>query len=262
MIQETRIDEMTQGTREWKPNNENCLKGCKGNCRYCYAKKKAKQYKRTTDETWPIMIPNGRYHRPVKFLEGGVMFPTTHDLHYENLHIWGEFLRELLIAGNEVLIVSKPEFASIVWICTSFNRPGWKERIEFRFTIGTDNDEKRKFWEPGASPIDERIKCLKFAYDLGFKTSVSMEPMIDYFPEILVKKIDQWVSGTIWIGIMNHMSVNDFTKEELSWYGEMQTINSKEHVQIVYDRLKMHPKIRWKDSIRELLNLGANLNEL
>ena len=33
--------------------------------------------------------------------------------------------------------------------------------------------------EPGASYLEERFKCLRFAYENGFETSISFEPMLD-----------------------------------------------------------------------------------
>ena len=32
------MDNTKTGTREWAEHNENCIKGCRNNCRYCYAK--------------------------------------------------------------------------------------------------------------------------------------------------------------------------------------------------------------------------------
>ncbi|MDD2246400.1 MAG: hypothetical protein PHC39_04880 [Proteiniphilum sp.] len=245
---------MTSGTKEWKPNNENSIEGCKNNCKYCYAGKSADRYKRIPRECWHIMRPNKRSQRPVRKLKGGVMFPTTHDLHIEHSDWWLPFLTNLLKAGNDVLIVSKPQPAAIKLICDTF--PRFKDNIEFRFTIGTYDDENRKYWEPGAPSIPERIQALRDAYFYGYKTSISMEPLIDKHPETLIRVIDEYVTETIWIGTMNHMSIRDFQNgRELCWYDEMLNINSKENIQRIYDLLHANPKIRWKDSIQKLLGV-------
>ena len=115
---------MTIGTKQWAPVNENCIEGCKNDCVYCYAKKSAIRYKRRTAETWHLMNPNLRSKRPIKKHKGRVMFPTTHDLHIEHVDWWLPFLKGLLEKGNEVLIVSKPQFEAI-------------EKIVFDQFIGT-----------------------------------------------------------------------------------------------------------------------------
>ena len=64
---------------------------------------------------------------------GVVMFPTTHDLTPEVLPVALTVLRNLLAAGNQVLIVSKPHRAVIRTICRECN--GCKKQIQFRSTI-------------------------------------------------------------------------------------------------------------------------------
>jgi len=40
------------GTTEWATHNENCINGCSHDCKYCYSKSMAIQYKRKTPENW------------------------------------------------------------------------------------------------------------------------------------------------------------------------------------------------------------------
>lgn len=246
---------MTVGTREWALFNENSIYNCYGDCRYCYAKGMAIRFKRATKENWHEERPRNRDLSKIHKVNGWIMFPTTHDLHYIHRDWWMPFLTELLAKGNNVLIVSKPEYESIKYICMNLYQ--FVNQIEFRFTIGSDDDEVRKFWEPGAPAFSERIDALKFAHGQGYKTSVSMEPLLTTYPEVLIRQIDPYVTGTIWIGIMNHMSAKDFDfdKGEKYWYNEMQELNSYENIYRIYQDLKNNPKIRWKDSVRELLRL-------
>ena len=244
----------TSGTKEWRPNNENCIEGCSNDCKYCYGKKNAIRFGRRDSGTWKIMRPNARSKHPVKFREGGVMFPTTHDLHIIHVDWWGPFLRQLLERGNDVLIVSKPEFEAIQWICD--NCKEHKHQIEFRFTIGSIDDYVLKFWEPGAPGIKERFRALTYAFDHGYKTSVSMEPLLDKDPASLITLIRPWVSETIWIGTMNHMRQSDFTITELHWYSQMLEINSKENMQKIWEANRDNKQIRWKDSVQKLLGIS------
>ena len=56
---------------------------------------------------------------------------------------------------------------------------------------------------------------------------------------------------------MNHMKRSDFAENEENWYNRMVMINSIYNIRLVYEENKNNPKIRWKDTIRDLLKLGA-----
>ena len=182
------------------------------------------------------------------------MFPTTHDLHYQYRNCWFPFLKEMLENGNDVLIVSKPEFAAIEYIDKNLFK--FQDQIEFRFSIGTNDETSRQFWEPGAPSIQERIKCLNYVYEAGYHNSVSMEPLLMHNPAPMIKILERRVTGDIWIGLMNYLRISDFTPDELIWYNrQVNSINSKTNIQEIYNILKDNPKIRWKDSVRELLGI-------
>ena len=249
------------GTREWMPHSENCMLGCENDCRYCYAGLRAARFKQRDRKDWHIMEPNlRRLNRPVNYLEGGVMFPTSHDLHMKYVNFWSPFLTDLLNVGNRILIVSKPRLDVIRFICDNFTTK--KNQIEFRFTIGTISEIARQFWEPGAPPIGERIQALRYAYERGYKTSVSMEPLLERDPRNLIAFVEPWISedGTIWIGTMNHITNQMFpaVPESRKFYERQILINSRENMQRVYDSLQGIPKIRWKDSVQELLGISQN----
>lgn len=211
------------------------------------------RFKRRTKENWHEMKYNSKCESHIRLHKGRIMFPTAHDLHIEHYDWWMPFLKGLLEKGNEVLIVTKPQFAAVHAICRQCYK--YANQIEFRFTIGTDDEESRKYWEPEAPIIHERIQALRFAFETGYKTSVSMEPLLTRTPGILINKVYPFVTGTIWIGLMNHMSIHDFADQNLYWYGEMKSINSYRNIKNIYDQYKDDPKIRWKDSIRDLLKV-------
>ena len=82
-----------------------------------------------------------------------------------------------------------------------------------------------------------------------------MEPLLTKNPSEVINAIHNLVTETIWIGCMNHMSASDFTDDTMGWYDSMKKINSYDNIKRIYDELKDNPKIRWKDSIRDLLVL-------
>jgi DNA repair photolyase len=180
------------------------------------------------------------------------MFPTTHDLHYEHVSWWGPFLRDLLERGNDVLIVSKPEYRAIHYICENFQN--FRDKIEFRFTIGTNDDKTAAYWEPGAPSPSDRFVCIARARAMGYKVSISMEPLLIEQPKEMIDDLLMgWIDGEIWIGCMNHYAFNPEIPEE----ARQIKIQSRENMQKVYESLKDNPQIRWKDSVQELLNITS-----
>jgi len=250
------VSEMTKkrltGTKQWAPISKNCCLGCLNDCRYCYAKLIAILYKRATKDNRDMRY-NPNCEREIRKYKGRIMFPTAHDLHIEHKEWWMPFLTGLLKEGNDILIVSKPQFEAIYHICKNLSE--YLSQIEFRFTIGTYYDKTRKFWEPHAPSIHDRVAALHCAGFEGFRTSVSIEPLLDRDPTLLIRMVDPFVTETIWIGMMNHMERLNFTEEELPWYHDIQHINSLANIQDIYSIYKDHPKIRWKDSIEKMLGL-------
>ena len=53
--------------------------------------------------------------------------------------------------------------------------------VHFGVTCSFSDDEKRKEWEPNASSVDDRIRLLSEAHEMGIFTWVSMEPVV--FPD-------------------------------------------------------------------------------
>lgn len=76
---------------------------------------------------------------------------------------------------------------------------------ELGFTISFLDDKLRKRWEPGAASIEDRLAMLKKAHDVGIRTWVSLEPVIDPEQALAVIRealphVDYWK-----VGKLNHM---------------------------------------------------------
>jgi DNA repair photolyase len=138
------------GVAEWASHSVNLINGCRHECRYCYAAFNAcDRYHRIPRSQWPQpVVRDHDVRKRRQKMEGRVMFPTTHDITPEELGPCLTVLGKLLAAGNEVLIVSKPHLACIQAICDQF--ADHRSQILFRFTIGADNDDLLRYWEPGA----------------------------------------------------------------------------------------------------------------
>ena len=192
------------GTKEWADTNFNITNGCRNACLYCYAAEMADRFKRKTRAEWlHEELTTHAFIATYPKKNGVVMFPTAHDITPFNLHTYVRVAKLMLAAGNQLLIVSKPQLVCVKVLITEL--APWKDQILFRFTIGSLDAETTYFWEPGASSPQERLTCLQAAYEADFKTSVSIEPMLQGAHEavLVVDAVRVFVTETIWIGKMN-----------------------------------------------------------
>ena len=246
------------GTREWSDVSLNAGTGCENQCLYCYARYNACQrWKRTTVEAHKVFVPNNkRIDANAKKESGVIMFPTQHDITPANIGQCMTLIRKNLDVGNKMLIVSKPHFECIRMMCLAYEQ--YKELIEFRFTIGSIQDDVLKFWEPNAPGFEERINCLKFANVSDFKTSVSSEPYLDAFPLHNYIACIEWITESFWIGKMNKIDQRcDFSGVSSEDYDKYVTplkkIQSDSFVKSMYDIAKGYDKIEWKESVRKVI---------
>jgi DNA repair photolyase len=133
-----------------------------------------------------------------------------------------------------------------------------RDQIVFRFTIGADSDEVLGYWEPHAPTFQERLASLSYAWEEQFATSVSIEPMLDRTNIIrLVDTIYSFVSDTIWIGKMNAIGkrVAVVTDEDRQQVAQIVAGQTDEEIKKVYLALKDNPKVRWKESIKQVVGL-------
>ena len=248
------------GFKDWAVHSVNCCTGCSNNCRYCYARGMAIRFKRTTAEQWPLeRVRQKDVEMRRKLYTGRVMFPSAHDITPGNFEACMTVLNKLTGAGNQVLIVSKPRFGSIRQICQQFRQD--RDKIMFRFTIGSPNDAILRFWEPGAPSFAERLDSLAYAFEAGYQTSVSIEPMLDYEGVIdLILAVDPLVTNAIWLGKMNHIKKNlviDSAEMEAA-VRRIESGQTKERIMVLYEVLRDNPKIKWKSCIKRLLGLPPN----
>lgn len=239
------------GTKEWATSNVNLLFGCSHNCKYCYAKKMAIRFGRKDENTWKIMELNDkRLNCNYKKRRGRIMFPSSHDIVPEYKNECLMVLEKLLNSDNSVLITSKPHFNVIQDLCDKFTN--FKDLIQFRFTITSINNNILKFWEEGAPLFEERLNSLKYAYNMRFKTSVSIEPFLDKNPIPLVEKIYPYVSETIWIGKMNYINKDHIKPSENFYYKKVRENFTYSNIQNIIEKLNRNIKIRYKDSIKKM----------
>lgn len=253
------------GTSEWAAHNANILLGCQHDCRYCYAKAMAIRFARATPESWSTPKLNAKAFAARRGKRvGTTMFPTTHDIHPDNLKECLDYLQRLLAVGNSVLVVTKPHKECIDRLTAEL--ADYKTQILFRFTIGSPRSEILKFWEPGAPSFEERRDALILAHLRGFQTSISSEPMLDDLEGMthLFLATKPYLTNSIWMGKANdliaRLSFNgqrgiDMAPEVMKRAHCLIDYWTDDKVKALYKALKSEPLIRWKESIKKVVGL-------
>jgi len=259
IIKSIKTKKKSTENRQWAEKYENLISGCAHNCKYCYAKASAVHYKQNTSDNWKNEVVRNSDLLKKGFRKRNelIMFPSSHDITPEHLNECMTFLYHILKPGNKVLIVTKPHLICIKAICDYFKE--YKENILFRFTIGSADSNILKFWEPNAPDFDERLESLKYAFNAGYQTSVSCEPMLDDGIDRVIELVLAYVTETIWIGKPNklneRLSMNGFKNDQVTMDGAsiLKEIFPDDFVLELCERYKDNSKIRWKDSIKKVV---------
>ena len=245
------------GAYEWATSTVNFLHGCRHGCKYCYARAMAARFRTKEAAYWNSeQVRDSVLLKGYSRRDGTVMFPSAHDLQIEHMDIITVILTRLLQAGNRVLVVSKPHVAVIKQLCALFS--AYRNKILFRFSIGSVDSHELSFWEPGAPSYEERLSCLKYAHSKGFSTSVSCEPMLDAHPDKVIQEVLPFVTDAVWLGKANFLlsrlranRVDDpLTVDRAE---DLMIAHSAEFISNLYRQYKNNPAIRWKDSIKKVL---------
>jgi len=218
----------------------------------------AKRFGRCTEETWKEMeINRSVLDRKFRKYNGRVMFPSSHDIVDvpEIKEACFIVIDKLLKAGNELLITTKPKLSITKEIIKHFYY--FKGLLQFRFTITSLDNQLLSFWEPNAPSYEERFEALKCAYKSGFKTSVSVEPFLDYTPQTLVYALSPYITESIWLGPMNYIPQNGISREDEQQYVEIRKRYEISHLKHIYEEIKDFPLIRFKDSMTNRLNMAG-----
>ena len=147
--------------------------------------------------------------------------------------------------GNDVLIVSKAYptiFSRLFVLCEKY-----KNQIEFRFSI-TSSDYKISLEYETNAPIPiHRLWNVAESYKQGYKTSVSIEPMLE-LPYEIVDRFSRF-NIYIWIGCATNYSDNYLKK-----------LYKKENLLQIYNLYKDNPKIKFKDSFMKKIKIDDLTN--
>jgi pyruvate-formate lyase-activating enzyme len=259
------------GTREWAEHSVNVCLGCSHGCLYCYAADMASRFARRGRDAWDgVEQVNWAKVDELKGkrFKGRVMFPTTHDWTAGSSEACAAALAHLLEAGNDVLVVTKGGARVALEVAKTAVKHITVEGVnpEMRFSITCVDSRVARFWEPGAPEPFARLAGLRRACELGLPTSVSIEPMLEPHRAVeLVDTVDVYCQssclgrgGEIWIGKANQLA------RRTAWargrvdgiegaVRQLEAGQTDDQVMRVYEQLRGHTKVRWKDSYAEVI---------
>lgn len=257
----TFVQNYTNGHAQWACFSYNIIDShtrCRNDCIYCYMKPMNSRFKRGQDMEDLFVNDEKRikkgWTKAVGDKSKTYMFPSSHDIFPEMVDSYIEVAIKMVKAGHRVLCVSKPRIECIEKISEKMEK--YKNSFSFRFTISSDDDQILSIWEPNAPKFDERLMCLKLAFDKKYETSVSMEPFLSD-PRSVIPKIMPYITGSIWIGIMTSRDyfyplVDDTETERLD------SIYNGQYLRDLIDELKNNLRIFWKNSVMKIC-LGYNV---
>ncbi len=111
--------------------------------------------------------------------------------------------------------------------------------------------------------ITMKKKTLVYAFETGYQTSISCEPMLDDKIDKVIEDLSQYVTDAIWLGKMN------FAIRRLRTNGHLDAENQAAAEQLLewqndaaikqlYNKYKDNPQIKWKESIKKVVGLEVS----
>jgi DNA repair photolyase len=199
------IYEPKGAAREYAPLAVNLYRGCTHGCRYCYV---------------PAILRMDREEFHARAAPRGVLVQLQRDA--KRLYEAGDKRRVHLCftcdpfpPGNGSTTREALRILGTWWTPVSLlTKAGASALHGLDVLTGMDahlgtslvwsDDERRKEWEPGAAPVDDRLELLRQAKLRGIPTWASVEPVID--PVEALKAIDLLmpVADVIKVGRWNH----------------------------------------------------------
>lgn len=244
---------MLTNTKQWARYTINLFTGkCKNGCIYCYRNADIARFKQSPE----MVIKTEFLTKDFRKRNDLTMYPSSHDIRFEDIQEHIVFLKNFLRTGSPILLVTKPNYYCISTLCEELE--AFKSQIEFRFTIGSDNNEVLRFYEPNTSLFSNRLFSLRLAFLKGYKTSISIEPMLDQYPDRVIQEVLPYVTESIWIGKLNLAKVRlTLNGHADKWPQVQELVNWQANDQNILElvqRLSKYPKIKWKDSIQKVID--------
>ncbi|MFA7219151.1 MAG: radical SAM protein [Synergistaceae bacterium] len=188
---------------EYSPLACDLYKGCKNGCKYCYGAS-TEVFDNMCETLVPIPNALSKLEADAKRLAGDpreILFSFSSDPYFseessnltrEALEICAKYnLRAQILTKGGMKVSRDFDFLR-------------KNNYRFGSTIIFKDEKLREEWEPYAPSIEDRIKAVKMANEMGIYTWVSVEPVIN--PDSALELIESLIGFVdLWkIGKLNH----------------------------------------------------------
>jgi DNA repair photolyase len=171
----------------------NCYTGCAFNCRYCYASLFMRRYSGHA-EPWGAFVdvkinaPEVLARQVKKAKRGVVWLSSVCDAYQplEETYLLTRRCLEILAAAD---FPAQVQTKSVLVLCDIDVFKKFRE-IKVGFSIATRDERTARLFEPGASPVGERIRALGALKEAGVRTFAFVGPILPGDPEALVESLD------------------------------------------------------------------------
>lgn len=185
----------------------NCYTGCQVNCRYCYARLFIPRYSGHS-EPWGSFVdvkvnaPEVLAKQVLRAKKGIVWLSSVCDC-YQPLEAKYKLTRQCLeiLAKHQFPVQVQSKSILLLRDQDIFKK---FEAVEVGFTITTDDERIARLFEPGASPVSERIQALGILKSNGIRTFAFVGPILPGNPEKLVALLEGKIDKVL-IDRMNYL---------------------------------------------------------
>jgi DNA repair photolyase len=165
---------------EYSPLACNLAVGCTHNCRYCYGPGAFRVDPNKWNEPRFKADVVSKYRKDAAKLINDpreILFSFASDpyMNQQSADIMKQILPIAEQCRHRVQVLTKNPRLALDASAAILKRNDWKLGTTLIFL----SEKLREEWEPGAPTIEERFRALKEAHDLGIKTWVSIEPVVD-----------------------------------------------------------------------------------
>lgn len=185
----------------------NAYTGCQVNCRYCYARLFMRRYSGHS-EPWGAFVdvkvnaPDILRKQVIRAKKGTVWLSSVCDPYQpleEKYRLTRQCLAILAEAGFPVNIQTK-----MTLVLRDLDIIEKFKEVEVGMTLTTGDEGIRRMFEPGASPVAERIAALERIHSRGIKTFAFIGPLLPGGPEGLISALSGKVNRIL-VDRMNYM---------------------------------------------------------
>jgi len=186
----------------------NHYEGCQHGCKYCYARMIKKKPYQVWVKARPVANAISLLKKELPVLRNEIKevylcFSCDPYMPLERKTQLTQRIIKILMENDVAFsILTKSDL-----VLRDLNLLSNYDKCRVGFTITTLNDNVRKFWEPYAPSIEDRIRAVKTFHDYGVETWISVEPILDNTYIDLIYKLQDYVNQFVF-GKLNYMKSN------------------------------------------------------